>query len=72
MEHAISGFDKRMKFDKVFRRKVLTAWKTGDLAGVLQEEGFTFLLEDLDRELPLVRTSIRAGGCHCHHYVCSM
>ncbi len=63
MEKTNTGFNRRMKSDREFRQKILTAWKRGSLMEVLLGEGYTFSLEELDRGLPQVRTGIRAGGC---------
>ncbi len=55
-------FSRQMRLDKVFRQKILAAWKNGDLGEALLAEGYGFSLDELDRSVPLVRTGIRAGS----------
>ncbi len=63
MSQDISSFYNRMKIDCSFRRKMLFACKTGNLMDTLLMEGYTFSPEELDKNLPQVRTGIRAGSC---------
>jgi len=58
----MEGFRKRMKFDRNFRGKILSAWKSGGLLNTLLMEGYTFSLEEFEKGLPQVRTGIQAGS----------
>ena len=69
MSHSLESFYRRMKKDRSFRYTILAAWKSGELAEVLQGEGYSFTVEELECELPRVSTGLRAGSCrscHCH------
>jgi hypothetical protein len=54
-------FSRQMRRDRAFRRKILAAWKDGDLDEVLLAEGYGFLPEEFERSIPQVSTDIRAG-----------
>ena len=72
MTHTVQEFQERLRHDRAFRQRILSARKTGTLADTLTQEGCDFDLSLLQAYLPRVQTGIRAGqsrtgrdSCYC-------
>ena len=65
MIKTVNEFQQRMRRDRDFRQRILSARRAGILAETLAQEGYELDLSLLDVHLPQVRTGLRGGQCYC-------
>jgi hypothetical protein len=58
-------FQRRMRHDRPFRQRILSARKDGTLAEILAQEGCELDPGLIEVRLPRVRTGLRGGQCFC-------
>ena len=65
MSTTMVEFQHRMRSDRAFRQRILSARRDGTLVEVLAQEGYELDMSMPDIILPQVRTNLHGGQCYC-------